>query len=109
MDFSSGVFGLINLFFAAVIGIYFWHMLRTQQGGKVAVSRESRKEMDKLRKLRNISLTEPLSEKTRPNSLKEIIGQEEGLRALRAALCGPNPQHVIPVSYTHLDVYKRQL
>ncbi|NLB74652.1 MAG: ATP-dependent protease LonB [Firmicutes bacterium] len=95
MDFSSGVFGLINLFFAAVIGIYFWHMLRTQQGGKVAVSRESRKEMDKLRKLRNISLTEPLSEKTRPNSLKEIIGQEEGLRALRAALCGPNPQHVI--------------
>lgn len=95
MDFSSGVFGLINLFFAAVIGIYFWQMLRTQQGGKVAVDRESRKEMDKLRKLRSISLTEPLSEKTRPNSLKEIIGQEEGLRALRAALCGPNPQHVI--------------
>lgn len=95
MDFSSGVFGLINLLFAAVIGIYFWQMLRTQQGGKVAVDRESRKEMDKLRKLRSISLTEPLSEKTRPNSLKEIIGQEEGLRALRAALCGPNPQHVI--------------
>ena len=95
MDFSGGVFGLINLFFAAVIGIYFWQMLRTQQGGKVAVDRESRKEMDKLRKLRSISLTEPLSEKTRPNSLKEIIGQEEGLRALRAALCGPNPQHVI--------------
>ncbi|NLJ61499.1 MAG: ATP-dependent protease LonB [Firmicutes bacterium] len=95
MDFSSGVFGLINLFFAAVIGIYFWQMLRTQQGGKVAVDRESRKEMDKLRKLRSISLTEPLSEKTRPNSLKEIVGQEEGLRALRAALCGPNPQHVI--------------
>ncbi|NLA07411.1 MAG: AAA family ATPase, partial [Firmicutes bacterium] len=95
MDFSSGVFGLINLFFAAVIGIYFWQMLRTQQGGKVAVDRESRKEMEKLRKLRSISLTEPLSEKTRPNSLKEIIGQEEGLRALRAALCGPNPQHVI--------------
>ncbi len=95
MDFSSGVFGLINLLFAAVIGIYFWQMLRTQQGGKVAVDRESRKEMDKLRKLRSISLTEPLSEKTRPNSLKEIVGQEEGLRALRAALCGPNPQHVI--------------
>lgn len=81
--------------FAAIIGIYFWHMLRTQQGGKVAVDRESRKEMEKLRKMRSISLTEPLSEKTRPNSLQEIIGQEEGLRALRAALCGPNPQHVI--------------
>ena len=95
MDFSGSVFGLINLFFAAIIGIYFWHMLRTQQGGKVAVDRESRKEMEKLRKMRSISLTEPLSEKTRPNSLQEIIGQEEGLRALRAALCGPNPQHVI--------------
>lgn len=95
MDFSGSVFGLINLFFAAIIGIYFWHMLRTQQGGKVAVDRESRKEMEKLRKMRSISLTEPLSEKTRPNSLQEIIGQEEGLRALRAALCGSNPQHVI--------------
>ncbi len=95
MDFSGGIFGLINLFFAAVIGIYFWQMLKTQQGGKVAVDRESRKEMDKLRKLRSISLTEPLSEKTRPSSLKEIIGQPEGLQALRAALCGPNPQHVI--------------
>jgi len=95
MDFSGSVFGLVNLFFAAIIGIYFWHMLRTQQGGKVAVDRESRKEMEKLRKMRSISLTEPLSEKTRPNSLQEIIGQEEGLRALRAALCGPNPQHVI--------------
>ncbi len=95
MDFSGGLFGLVNLFFAAVIGLYFWQMLRTQQGGKVAVDRESRKEMEKLRKLRSISLTEPLSEKTRPSSLKEIIGQAEGLRALRAALCGPNPQHVI--------------
>ncbi|NLS44943.1 MAG: ATP-dependent protease LonB [Firmicutes bacterium] len=95
MDFSNGILGLINLFFAAIIGMYFWNMMRTQQGGKVAVDRESRKEMDKLRKLRSVSLTEPLSEKTRPSSLKEIIGQEEGLRALRAALCGSNPQHVI--------------
>ena len=32
---------------------------------------------------------------TRPAKLDDIVGQEEGLRALRAALCGPNPQHVI--------------
>jgi len=95
MDFASNVFGLINLFFGIVIGLYFWNLLRTQQGNRIAVDRESRKEMEKLQKLRSISLTEPLSEKTRPTTLKDIIGQEEGLRALRAALCGPNPQHVI--------------
>ncbi len=56
---------------------------------------ESVREMDKLRKLRQLSLTTPLSERIRPAELKEIIGQEEGLMALRAILCGPNPQHVI--------------
>jgi len=51
--------------------------------------------MEKLRRMREIHLTEPLSEKTRPTSFEEIVGQEEGLKALRAAICGPNPQHVI--------------
>ncbi|MGE5588520.1 MAG: ATP-dependent protease LonB [Clostridia bacterium] len=95
MDVAGNVFGLVNLFFGIVIGLYFWNLLRTQQGNRVAVDRESRKEMEKLQKMRSISLTEPLSEKTRPTTLGEIVGQEEGLRALRAALCGPNPQHVL--------------
>ena len=90
-----GIFGLINLFFAIVIGLYFWNLLRQQQGNKSAVDKESRKELEKLHKLKAISLTEPLSEKTRPSLLSEIIGQDDGLKALRAALCGPNPQHVI--------------
>lgn len=51
--------------------------------------------MDQLRKMRAISLTEPLSEKVRPTSFSDIVGQEDGIKALRAALCGPNPQHVI--------------
>lgn len=95
MEMLTNVIGLINLFFAIVIGLYFWNLLRSQQGNKVAVDRESRKEMEKLQRLRRISLTEPLSEKTRPSSFHEIIGQDNGLKALRAALCGPNPQHVI--------------
>lgn len=95
MNTTTNVIGLINLFFAVVIGLYFWNLLRTQQTNKIAVDRESRKEMEKLQKLRSISLSEPLSEKTRPSTLNEIIGQDEGLKALRAALCGPNPQHVI--------------
>lgn len=95
MDVITNVIGLINLFFAIVIGLYFWNLLRSQQGNKVAVDRESRKEMEKLQKLRRISLTEPLSEKTRPNKFEEIVGQDDGLKSLRASLCGPNPQHVI--------------
>jgi Lon-like ATP-dependent protease len=93
--FVMGVLGIINLFFAIVIGLYFWNLLRGQQSSKSAVDRESRKEMDKLQRLNAISLTEPLAEKTRPASFDEVIGQEDGLKALRAALCGPNPQHVL--------------
>ncbi|WP_127586200.1 ATP-dependent protease LonB [Paenibacillus koleovorans] len=91
----SMVLMVIQLFFAIVIGLYFWNLLRNQQTNKTAVDRESKKEMDKLRKLRSISLTKPLAEKTRPSTLEDIVGQREGLRALKAALCGPNPQHVL--------------
>lgn len=95
MDYAFNVITIVQLFFAIVIGLYFLNLFKSQQGNKVAVERESKKEMDKLQKLRDISLTEPLSEKTRPQQFAEIIGQEEGLKALRAALCGPNPQHVL--------------
>ncbi|HZW82821.1 MAG TPA: ATP-binding protein, partial [Candidatus Deferrimicrobium sp.] len=98
MSFSTGLGGLIGfiqIFFAIVIGLYFWNLLKSQQGNKVAVEKESKKELEKLQKLRKISLTEPLAEKTRPGNFNEIIGQVEGIKALRAALCGPNPQHVI--------------
>ena len=44
---------------------------------------------------RAISLTKPLAERTRPASLGDIVGQKDGLRALKAALCSANPQHVI--------------
>jgi Lon-like ATP-dependent protease len=95
MDYAVNIITVIQFFFAVVIGMYFWNLLRSQQGNRVAVERESKKEMEKLQRLREISLTEPLAEKTRPASFGEIVGQAEGLKALRAALCGPNPQHVI--------------
>jgi Lon-like ATP-dependent protease len=91
----SEILFLVQFFFAVVIGLYFLNLLKNQQGNKVAIDRESRKEMEKLQKMRNISLTQPLSEKTRPTTFDEIEGQDDGIRALRAALCGPNPQHVI--------------
>lgn len=91
----GSLLGLVQIFFAIVIGMYFWNLLKGQQGNKIAIEKESHKELEKLQKLRAISLSEPLSEKTRPSKFEEIIGQEQGLKTLQAALCGPNPQHVI--------------
>ncbi|RCX09072.1 Lon-like ATP-dependent protease [Anaerobacterium chartisolvens] len=86
---------IVQFFFSIIIGVYFLNLLKSQQGNKNTIDKESKKELDKLRRLREIKLTEPLSEKTRPSTLKDIVGQQQGLRALRAALCGPNPQHVL--------------
>ncbi|PWV92029.1 Lon-like ATP-dependent protease [Paenibacillus cellulosilyticus] len=91
----SFVLMMIQVFFAVVIGLYFWNLLRNQKTSRSAVDRESRKELDKLRKLRSISLTKPLAEKTRPQAMQDIVGQVDGLKALKAALCSANPQHVI--------------
>ena len=91
----TSTFLIIQFFFSIIIGLYFLNLLKSQQGNKSAIEKESRKELEKLRRLKEIKLTEPLSEKTRPATLKDIIGQEQGIKALRAALCGPNPQHVI--------------
>ncbi|GIP60735.1 ATP-dependent protease LonB [Paenibacillus sp. FSL W8-0186] len=85
----------VQMFFAVVIGLYFWNQLRSQRGNRTAVDKESRKEMEKLRKLRAVSLTKPLAERTRPATMNDIVGQKDGLRALKAALCSANPQHVI--------------
>jgi len=95
MNGLSGIVMVVQLVFAVVIGLYFWGMLKTQQGNKVSVERESRKEFEKLQIMRKVALTTPLSERTRPIHFDEIIGQKEGIKALRAALCGPNPQHVL--------------
>ena len=62
---------------------------------KVIIDKHNKKEMDRLNDMNSISLTMPLTEKSRPKTLKEVIGQENGITALKAALCGTNPQHVI--------------
>ena len=89
------IFFIVQFFFAVVIGLYFLNMLKNQQGSKVIIEKESRKEMEKLQRLRDIKLTKPLSELTRPASFDEIIGQQNGIKALKAAICSPNPQHII--------------
>lgn len=91
----TGMALFIQLFFGVVIGLYFLNLLKGQRTQKVTIDRESKKEMEVLRKMRSISLSEPLSEKVRPAFFSDIVGQEDGIKALKAALCGPNPQHVL--------------
>ncbi|MBE3569275.1 MAG: ATP-dependent protease LonB [Bacillales bacterium] len=95
MNHWTSIAFIIQMFFGVVIGLYFWNLLKNQRTQKISIDRESKKEMDQLRKMRSISLTEPLSERVRPTSFSDIIGQEDGIKALKAAICGPNPQHVI--------------
>lgn len=89
------------LFFAQMLFFLLgaWYFLRSgsrRKGGRDGISmEENEREMEKLDAMRQVGLTEPLTEQTRPKFLGEIVGQERGIRALRAALCGPNPQHII--------------
>ncbi len=89
------IMSIIEIWLLCVMGAYFYSMMRTQNMAKNSIQKDSLGELEKLRKLQKISLTEPLSEKTRPDDLNEIVGQKDGIKALKAALCGKNPQHVI--------------
>ncbi len=91
----GGVLYIIQLLFAIIIGIYFWTLLKNQQSKRTVLFKESDKETNRLKQMRSIKLSEPLSSLSRPSSFSDVIGQEEGIDILRSALCGPNPQHVI--------------
>ena len=75
--------------------IYLFNSNKATRSRTVVVDKENKKEMEKLLKMRRIKLSEPLTEKSRPTLFDDIIGQEDGIKALKAAICGPNPQHVI--------------
>ncbi len=75
--------------------IYLFNSNKTNHSRDAVVDKENKKGMENLLKMRRIKLTEPLTEKSRPINFEDIIGQEEGIKALKAAICGPNPQHVI--------------
>ena len=67
---------LIQLVFAIIIGMYFWNLLKNQQSRRTVIVREAEKEINKLKHMRKIKLTEPLSSLTRPTDLSEV-GQRE--------------------------------
>lgn len=89
----SGIISISQLFFTFVIGIYFFVKLKSEYGA--SNDEEYKKKAERLNAMRHVSLSEPLSEQARPDKIEDIIGQEDGIKALKAALCGKNPQHVI--------------
>lgn len=83
---------------AAIIAAVIYLAYRRKKTKPEAVCKKEKSvhnEDDSIKKLRERHLTLPLTELSRPCSLTDIIGQEDGIRALRVALCSANPQHVI--------------
>ena len=91
----STVLFLIQLCVTLVVGIYFYTQLRNQKKQQPACHRESGREMERLQRMRAVRLSEPLAEKVRPAKFSDIVGQEDGIKSLKAILCGKNPQHVL--------------
>ena len=92
----TGVDVILQISLSVIMVIYFMAQLKSQHGAKSAVNdRRNAEELLKLKCARLKKLTQPLSEKARPETLEDIVGQEEGIKALRAAICSANPQHVI--------------
>ena len=91
---SAVLFG-IQLLVTVVVGVYFYTQLRQQRKSQPSRRRESGREYDRLQKMRSLTLSEPLAEKVRPTTFADIVGQEDGIKSLKAILCGKNPQHVL--------------
>ncbi len=91
----SFILMIIQLAVTLVMGMYFFRQLRKDKQAEPVVRRESNREMDKLRRMRAIHLSEPLAERVRPASFSDVVGQADGIRSLKAILCGANPQHVL--------------
>jgi len=89
------ILAITQVCLSAVTCFYFYQTMRAQRQSRPEFKAETKRELEKLHKMNRVKLTVPLSEKVRPTSFAEICGQEEGKKALRAALCGENPQHVI--------------
>ena len=92
---SESIFMISQLIFGAVVCVYFITQMAgaRKSGGDITIN--MRKESDKLRNMNKISLNLPAAEKMRPAKFSDIKGQDKGILALKAALFGENPQHII--------------
>ena len=91
----AAILVILQLFLTTVMGIYFYRQVKAQNSQPGGNRYSGRRELDKLNKMKQIHLSDPLNERVRPMRFEDIVGQEQGIQALKAILCGPNPQHVI--------------
>lgn len=95
MELITTILITAQLIFTVTAFLYFFNGVKEQNISKSTATIDFTKQTEHLNKLKQISLTLPISEKTRPSSMDDVIGQEEGIKALRTVLCGKNPQHVL--------------
>jgi len=86
---------VVQLVLMFMMIFYFWNNGKTERDKKNSLQESAQSKSRELYRMNEISLSMPLSEKTRPVCIEEIRGQDEGMRALLMALCGKNPQHIL--------------
>ncbi len=86
---------IAQVFFFGVGGYYFLGLVMGAGSDKKGIKEEDKSESERINALRKINLGKPLTERTRPASFDEIVGQEKALKALKIALCGKNPQNIL--------------
>ncbi|MBR3928103.1 MAG: AAA family ATPase [Clostridia bacterium] len=83
---------IVRAFAMLTASVYFLSRLITK---KERFKTCDQAKLKRLERLKSVSLSRPLSERTRPKKLNEMVGQADGLFCLKAALFGPYPKHVI--------------
>lgn len=91
----NSVIMITQFFFTLVIGMYFLTKLRNEKSDSDTLNEQSKKEAEHINAMRKICLSEPMTETVRPKKISEIVGQEDAVKAIKAALCGPMPQHIM--------------
>lgn len=91
----SELIAFAQLAFTIIVGMYFFMHLKNDTATEKIMRDEAKDEAEKLNSMRRIHLDSPASEIARPVRITDVVGQEEGIRALRAALWGERPQHVL--------------
>ena len=109
MEILSIIILSSQLIFTFIAGMYFFQNLKFTNNDKNIFQRDFKRKQDNLNKLRSIKLNISLSEKTRPINLTDIVGQENGIKALKSALCTKNPRHVVIYGPPGEGFYSRAL
>ena len=77
---------LIQLTVTIITGVFFYTQLRNQKRSQPQGRRESTKEMENLRRMRGISLSEPLAEHVRDKRQRYLDIAQRGMKDLEEYL-----------------------